>query len=104
MPLVIWLASLFSSLATYIAGYLGKKFSVVAAAIVSFTSVLLTFKLAIDAILNGLQSVAPTGIVLLGIQLLPDNTASCIAAISSAYVAAQVYVYWRNIIAFRLTN
>jgi len=104
MPVVVWFGSLFSGIVSYFATFLGKRFSVIAAAIASFSAILLTFKVAIDGILSGLVSVAPTGFILFGLRLLPDNTASCIAAIASAYFAAQVYVYWRNILAFRLTN
>lgn len=104
MPYVIWLSTLFTSVVTFFAQYVTKRFAVIAAGIASFTAVLLTFKVAIETIISGLISFAPTGVVLFGLGLLPSNTGNCIAAIAAGYTAAQVYVYWRNIIAFRLTN
>lgn len=104
MPFVLWFSSAFSGVIAYFASFFAKKFSIVAAAIVSFTAILLTFKLAIDAILLGLQAVVPTGVILLGLQLLPDNTSQCISAIATGYVAAQVYNYWRNIIHFKIVS
>ncbi|NQY27800.1 MAG: DUF5455 family protein [Piscirickettsiaceae bacterium] len=102
MPIFLW--GIFTSLATYFAQFLGKRLTIVAAAITAFTSVLLAFKVAIDAAIAGIAVSLPSGAFLFGFGLLPDNTSACLTAMTSAYVGAQVYVYWRNIIAFRLVN
>jgi hypothetical protein len=102
--LVAWVWSTFVSLVGFFAQYFTKKFALVAAAITSFTAILLGFKLAIESAISGLISFAPTGVVLFGLQLLPSNTGNCITALATAYTASQIYIYWRNIIAFRLTG
>lgn len=103
MPLGVWIWSAFTAIFTFLASFLGKQIALVSAAIIAFTAILATFKLAVDAAIGGLLSIVPTGIFLFGLQLLPSNTNDCITAMALAYTASHVYVYWRNIIAFRLT-
>ncbi len=104
MQLIPWIWSLFTSILAYFAQFLGKRLSIVAAAITAFTSIVITLKTAIDALIASIYVALPTGFFLFGFGLLPDNTAACLTAISSGLIASQVYVYWRNIIAFRLTG
>jgi MFS superfamily sulfate permease-like transporter len=98
-----WLIALFTSLVTYLAAYLTKRIAIVAAAILAFTGILLTFKLAIEAAFSIIGSVIPTGVLAFGLGLLPDNTVNCMTAIATAHLASLIFSYWRNIIAFRLT-
>ncbi|WP_297811130.1 hypothetical protein [uncultured Methylophaga sp.] len=103
MPFALWIGKAFASVLAFFGEYMTKKLALVAAAIASFSAVLLTFKLAIDAAIAGLLTITPDGILLTGLQLLPSNTGNCITAMATGYTAAQAYVYWRNIIAFKLT-
>jgi len=102
MPFAAWFGQLFASIVAYFAQFFGKKLTVIAAAVASFTALLLAFKVSVDAILTGLQSVTPNGIVLTGLQLLPDNTSACVGAMASTYIAAQVYTYWKNVLDLRV--
>lgn len=103
MPLGLWIWSAFTALVTLLSTFITKQIAIVAAAIIAFGAILATFKLAVDAAIGGLLSITPTGFFLFGLQLLPSNTNDCITAMALCYTASHVYVYWRNIIAFRLT-
>jgi len=104
MPIAFWLGSLFTGIASFFGEFLTKKIAMVAAAITVLSGLMVTFKVAIDAALNAITSIVPTGAFLFGLGLLPSNVSACITAIITAHTASIIYVYWRNILAFRLTS
>jgi hypothetical protein len=104
MPFVLWIQSLFMAIASFFGEFMTKKIAMVAAAVTALTAIMATFKVAIDAALNAITAITPTGAFLFGLGLLPSNTTACITAILTAQTASIIYIYWRNIIAFRLTS
>jgi len=102
MGLVAWLASLFASVVSYLSTYIGKKIAMTTAAISSLGAIIITFKIAVEAGINGLNSITPNGALLFGLGLLPDNTGTCIAAILTTQTTAIIYRYYTNIIDFSL--
>jgi len=74
----------------------------VLATIAAFAAIVATFNVAINSIFLTLQGSLPVGAFKFGLGLLPSNTEVCILAVITAEVASIGYVYWRNIIAFRL--
>ena len=103
MPFALWIGKAFAAVLAFFGEYLTKRIALAAAAITAFSAVLLAFKLVVDGIIAGLVTISPDGYILMGLQLLPSNTGTCITAIATAYTSAQAYSYWRNIIAFKLT-
>lgn len=86
-----FIASLFGGLVAWFAEFLTKKVAIRMAAIVAFTAATVTFATAIKALVAAI-AYSPAGDVLCKMGwCIPSNTAACIGALTSAFIARWLY-------------
>lgn len=93
MPaIIVFLGSLVTSIATYLAQRWGERMALFAAFAAVWLGLLTAFSIGINMLINGLMVSAPSGgLVQAGFSLLPGNAAACASAWVSANVLAWVY-------------
>ena len=93
---------IFTSVFSYFAKFVTKKFAVVAAAIVLISASTITFISLITGLASGLAVVSPPWLSTAASLVVPDNTAACISVIMTGRIARWAYEWNVRVIQYKL--
>lgn len=101
-----WLAgvlgALFTTIFTWAATLLTKRFAVVAAAVIVLGAITVALFAALQALITGLGVVVPTWMSQAAAHALPSNTSACVTAYWAARLARYAYDWNVRIIQYKL--
>lgn len=101
-----WLAGLigglFTSLFTWLAAVITKRFAVVAAALIVLAAITVAFFAGLQALISGLGVVVPQFLLDAAGHALPSNTDLCVTAGMTARLARYAYDWNVRIIQYKL--